>query len=171
MSIAFKPEEATDALKEYTGQIVATDYSEKPFDFKGAPEITRKGKVLGVQIRTAQYEKPQYEWYPPSKVKKTKWLFFIEALNQVGAMKDISTAGANDEERMTSISKSLLGMVFRWEERVEESLVKERGVGAGQKKFSVLLPVEYLGKKPIEKQPEVRSAEIGTAERPTGAID
>jgi len=61
--IAFKPEEATDALKEYTGQIVATDYSEEPFGMKGAPEIKRTGKVLCLQIRTDEYDKPQYEWY------------------------------------------------------------------------------------------------------------
>ena len=70
--IAFKPEEATEALKEFIGQIVEVDYSEKPFDFEGAPGIVRKGKVLGIQIATDAYDKPQYEWYPPSRVKKTK---------------------------------------------------------------------------------------------------
>lgn len=159
MGIAWKPEEATEALKSFTGQIVGTDYSEKPFGFEGAPGIVRKGKVLGIQIRTDAYEKPQYEWYPPSKVKKTKWLYFIEALNQCGAMKDISIAGANDEERMKSFAQSLLGMIFRWEETECESLVKEKG--GAQKKFNLLLPVEYLGKKPIEPTPEVKKAEIG----------
>jgi len=208
--IAFKPEEATDALKEFTGQIVATDFSEKPFGMEGAPDIKRTGKVLAIQIRTEAYEKPQYEWYPPSKVKKTKtgikvsyqawspdwqayvlfkikeplvetqfvanlpvvkWLYFIEALNQVGAMKDISIAGTTDDERMQSVAKSLLGMTFRFEEQEFESMVKVKGGAA--KRFSVLVPVEYLGKKPIEAPAEVKQATIGEpAGKPeAGGID
>jgi hypothetical protein len=338
--IAFKPEEATEALKEYVGQIVATDYSEEPFGFKGAPDIKRKGKVLGIKIRTEEYEKEQFElepdrplafgttdkmsedeviwqsyvigclefaidgegsisitrakrqskrgyryvprvaivntvmafleklklvcgggkitkraastwsdkplftyemnrpqmkgwlpklslaikeeqkkllldflaliegkqgghsdeewyeldsyyekmrllnsgipvvveywsrnkWYPPSKVKKTKWIYFIEALNQVGAMKDVSIAGTNDDERMQSFARSLLGMTFKWEERECESMVKVRG--GGVKKFDVSLPVEYLGKKPIEAPAEVKQAIIGEpAGKPAGGID
>jgi hypothetical protein len=168
--IAFKPEEATEALKEYVGQIVATDYSEEPFGFKGAPDIKRKGKVLGIKIRTEEYEKEQFEWYPPSKVKKTKWIYFIEALNQVGAMKDVSIAGTNDDERMQSFARSLLGMTFKWEERECESMVKVRG--GGVKKFDVSLPVEYLGKKPIEAPAEVKQAIIGEpAGKPVGGID
>ena len=169
--IAFKPEEATDALKEYTGQIVATDYSEEPFGMKGAPEIKRTGKVLCLQIRTDAYDKPQYEWYPPSRVKKTKWLYFIEALNTTGAMRDVSIAGANDEERMQSLARSLLGMTFRWEEQEFESLVRVKG--GAFKKFSVLVPVEYLGKKPIEQVPEVKQATIGEATSGTtaGGVD
>jgi hypothetical protein len=156
--IAFKPEEATEALKEFVGQIVAVDYSLEPFGFKGAPDIRRDTKVLGLQIRTEAYEKEQYEWYPPSRVKKTKWLYFIEALNETGAMRDISVAGANDEERMQNFARSLLGMVFRWQEKECESLVKIRG---GEfKKFNVLLPVEYLGKKPIEAAPEVKQVSL-----------
>jgi len=319
--IAFKPEEATDALKEFAGQIVGTDYSEEPFGMKGAPDIKRTGKVLCVQIRTDAYEKLQLEWYPPSRVKKTKkerghqfedfvaayftgyleaiidgegtitlttvkdgtsrfpyrfvplvsvsndnlellerlkswcgghicersdkkehyrwymtreamrvilpnlyliakwyqkdlllealdilncrgpcmteakfsrlveikkvinmlntskghssfvkWLYFIEALNTTGAMRDISIAGKDDEERMQSLAKSLLGMTFRFEEQGFESLVRVKG--GDFKKFTMLVPVEYLGKKPIEPVPEVRQATIGeVAEKPTGGID
>jgi hypothetical protein len=156
--IAFKPEEATEALKEFVGQIVAVDYSMEPFGFKGAPDIKRDTKVLGLQIRTEAYEKEQYEWYSPSRVKKTKWLYFVEALNETGAMRDISVAGANDDERMQNFAHSLLGMVFRWQEKECESLVKVRG---GEfKKFNVLLPVEYLGKKPIEAAPEVKQVSL-----------
>jgi serine/threonine-protein kinase RIO1 len=91
-------------------------------------------------------------------VKKTKWLYFVEALNETGAMRDISVAGANDEERMQNFARSLLGMVFRWQEKECESLVKIRG---GEfKKFNVLLPVEYLGKKPIEAAPEVKQVSL-----------
>ena len=168
--IAFKPEEATDALKEFVGQIVGTDYSEEPFGMKGAPGIKRTGKVLCIQIRTDAYEKLQLEWYPPSRVKKTKWLYFIEALNTTGAMRDISIAGKDDEERMQSLAKSLLGMTFRFEEQEFESLVRVKG--GDFKKFTMLVPVEYLGKKPIEPVPEVRQATIGeVAEKPTGGID
>jgi len=168
--IAFKPEEATEALKEYTGQIVATDYSGEPFGLKGAPDIKRTGKVLAIQIRTDEYEKLQYEWYPPSRVKKTKWLFFIEALNTTGAMRDISIAGKDDEERMQSLAKSLLGMVFRFEEQEFESMVRVKG--GAFKRFSVLVPVEYLGKKPIEPVPEVKQTTIGEAtSKPTGGVD
>ncbi len=96
---------------------------------------------------------------PPSKVKKTKWLYFIEALVQTGAMKDINPAGATDDERMSNFAQSLLGMKFKWEERECESLVKVKG--GELKKFSVLLPVAYLGKAPIEKVPEVKQTTIG----------
>jgi hypothetical protein len=170
VSIAFKPEEATDALKEFVGQVIATDYSETPFGMRGAPEFERKGKVFAVQIKTTVYDKPQYEWYPPSRVKKTKWLYFVEALNQIGAMKDIAVGGADDEERMKNFAKSMLGMVFRWEEREYESLVKVKG---GEfKKFNLLTPVEYMGKKSIEREPEVKQTTIGepSAPAPAGAI-
>jgi hypothetical protein len=156
--IAFKPDEAREALKEYEGQVIETDFSEKPFGFEGAPEIKRQGKVLGLKIQTTVYDKPQFEWYPPSMVKKTKWLYFIEALVETGAMKDINPAGATDEERMKNFGQSLLGMKFKWEEQEHESLVRIKG--GEQKKFSVLLPVAYLGKSAIEKTPEVRQASI-----------
>lgn len=157
-SIAFKPEEARDSIKEYTGQIIATDYSEKPFDMEGSAEIKRAAKVLCLKIKADVYEKEQFEWFPPSKVKKTKWLYFIEALIQTGAMKDISLAGVTDDERMKNFGLSLLGMKFKWEERECESLVKEKG--GALKKFNVLLPVEYLGKSAIVAQPEIRQATI-----------
>lgn len=163
--IAFKPEEATDALKEFIGQIVATDYSEEPFGMKGAPGIERKGKVFAVMIKTSTYDKPQYEWYPPSRVKKTKWFYLVEALNQIGAMKDIAIGGANDEERMKNFAKSMLGMTFRFEEQACESLVQVKG-GGGAKVFNLLVPVEYLGKKPIEKEPEVKQTTIGDVSAP-----
>jgi hypothetical protein len=157
--IAFKPEEATEALKEYVGQIVGVDYSEEPFGMKGAPDIKRTGKVLAVKIKAEEYEKYQYEWYTPSKVKKTKWLYFIEALNATGAMRDVVIAGADDEERVKNFAQSLLGMVFRWEEQECESLVQVKG--GGYKKFSLLLPVEYFGKKPIEAEAEVKEVSVG----------
>lgn len=157
--IAFKPEEARDVLKQYSGQIVAIDYSEKPFGFEGAPEIVRKGKVFGIQIKTAEYEKPQYEWYTPSKVRKTKWVYLIEALVQCGAMRDIVVVGTDDESRMITFGQSMLGMKFNWEEKECESLVREKG--GALRKFSLLLPVEYLGKLPIEVDAAVKEATIG----------
>lgn len=147
MSIAFKPEEAIDATKEFTGQIVGVDYSEEPFGMKGAADIQRRGKVLGVMIQTEAYSKPQYEWYPPSKVKKTKWVYFIEALYTTGAIKDITIAGKTDDERVNSLAKSLLGMNFKFMDVVKDSLVREKGGAA--KTFGLTLPVEYHGKTPI----------------------
>lgn len=168
--IAFTPEEGVEATKEFVGQVIATDYAEEPFGIKGNPAIQRKGKVFAVQIRTDQYEKEQLEWYVPTTVKKTKWLYLIEALHGLGAWKDMTLVGMTNDERMLSFARSMLGMKFRWMEVVKESLVRERaetftpGVNAGFRKFSVLLPVEYLGKSPIEaKSTEdvVREATIG----------
>ncbi len=159
MAIAFKPEDARDSIKEYTGQIIGTDYSEKPFGMEGAADIKRQGKVLCLKIKANEYEKEQFEWYPPSKVKKTKWLALIEALIQTGAMKDINPSGATDEERMKNFAQSLLGMKFKFEEKEFESLVKEKG--GAQKKYSVLVPVEYLGKHPIEVPASVQQTTIG----------
>lgn len=91
-AIAWNPEEATDALKEFVGQIVAVDYSNEPFGFKGAPGIVRKGKVLGIQVRTDVYDKDQYEWYPPSRVKKTKP---VELVAVGGTLGDSLPAASN----------------------------------------------------------------------------
>lgn len=159
MAIAFREEEFGEALKDFIGQIIATDYAEEPFDMKGAPGITRKGKVLCIKIGTDAYDKDQFEWYPPSNVKKTKWNYFIEALNTTGAMKDISIAGKTEDERMKSFAQSLLGMKFRLQEQECESLVKEKGV---TKRFNIMLPVEYLGKAAIEPTAaSVKQATIG----------
>jgi len=173
--IAFKTEEFGDALKDFTGQIVAVDYAEEPFGMKGAPGIRRAGKVLCIRIRTEAYEKEQFEWYPPSRVNKTKWAYLIEALNETGAMKDVSMSGVNDDERMKSFANSLLGMRFRFQEQERESLVKEAGV---TKKFNITLPVEYLGRAAIEEAPVVRQAMIGEAvsapvdiETPSAPVD
>jgi len=156
--IAFKPEDASDALKSYDGQIIATDYSEEPLGMAGAATIQRKGKVFCIKLQTDQYEKPQFEWYPPSKVKQTKWVNFIESLVQVGAMKDVNASGATDEERMKNFGASLLGMKFHWEERKFTSLVKEQGK---DKEFSLLVPTTYMGKLPIQAAPVVAEATIG----------
>jgi len=71
---------------------------------------------------------------------------------------------------MQSLARSLLGMTFRFEEQEFESLVRLKG---GEfKRFSVLVPVEYLGKKPIEPVPEVKQVTIGEVEsKPTGVVD
>lgn len=164
--IAFAPEEFGEALKDFEGQIVAVDYADEPFGMKGAPGIQRTGKVLCTKIRTDAYEKDQFEWYPPSNVKKTKWAYFIEALNETGAMRDVDTAGKTGDEQMQSFAKSLLGMKFRYQERECESLVKEKG--GAQKKFNLLVPVEYLGKAAIEEAPRVRQTTVGEAVSETG---
>ena len=71
-AIAFVSDEMREAVKQFRGIIVKVDYSKEPFGFEGAPGIERKTPVLGVQIDTPDYDKPQYEWFPPSNVKKTK---------------------------------------------------------------------------------------------------
>lgn len=159
--IAFKQEELKDAKKDFVGQIIATDYAENPFGMVGAAEIKRTGPVLCIQIRTEAYEKDQYEWYPPSDKKMTKWAYFLETLTKVGAMHDITISGTNDEERMKSFAKSLIGMKARFIEMGFESMVK---IAGEPKKFDLIVMEEYLGRAPVETAPEVRRAEVGAPE-------
>ena len=147
MSIAFSPNEFKESIKEFKGVIVDADYSEEPFGIKGNPEIERKGPQLCLKIQTDEYEKPQYAWYPPSNKKKTKWFYFIEALEKSGAMADIRIEGNTSEERIKSLMNSLIGMEFFWQEREVEIL-------GGRKTARVILPVVYYGKKEIGKMKE-----------------
>lgn len=71
-SIAFKPEDLKEAVKEFRGVIVRAEYGMNPLGMEGSPAIEKKRAQLAIQIETPEYEKPQYEWYPPSNVKMTK---------------------------------------------------------------------------------------------------
>ena len=158
MSVIFNPDQAQEALKDFDAQVIEMDYSLEPFGITGAEGIERKAKQLCLKLQADIYEKPQYVWLPPSRVKKTKWVEFLQALLNCGALNETKTEGATDEERIRSFGTSLLGMKFHFEEKQFESLVKEAGA---YKKFSLLVPVKYLGKLPITVAGEVKQATIG----------
>lgn len=152
LRVAFKSSEFSEAIKEFRGTIVDADYSEEPFGIRGAPDIERRGPQLCLKIMTDVYEKPQYAWFPPSSKKKTKWWYFIEALEKSGAMADIRIEGETEEERMKSFMESLIGMEFYWQEKEVEIL-------GGRKTARVLLPVVYYGKKQVGQVKEEEIAE------------
>lgn len=139
MGVSFRIEEFKEVTKEFVGTIVEAEYSENPFGISGKFE---RGKVLGIKIVTEEYEKPQYEWYPPTNKKKTKWYYFIEALWKCGAMKEIVIAGSSDDERIQSLANQLVGMTFRWVDYAELE-------GFGGRKINLMLPEEYLGKRDV----------------------
>jgi len=140
---AFRTSEFTEAIKEFRGVIVDADFAIEPFGIKGAPEIDRKTPQVCFKVITDEYEKPQYIWLPPSTKKKTKWWYFIEALEKSGAMSEIKIEGNTDEERIRSFMKSMIGMEFYWQEREVEIL------GGKGKTARVILPLIYYGKKQV----------------------
>ncbi|MCD6148437.1 hypothetical protein J7J18_03635 [bacterium] len=152
-SIAFKPEELKEAKKDFVGQIVAAEYGEAPLGMEGRPDIPRR-KQLAIQIRTDEYEKDQFEWYPPSDKKLTKWAYFIEALAKTGALKDIRIEGSTDDERMQSFAKSLVGMKFRFVEYTDLPVIVKG------KTIECILPEEYYGKSEVPKETEVKTEKV-----------
>jgi len=70
-NVSFVPENFKEAAKEFRGVIVRAEYGESPLGFEGRPDIARKPQ-LAIAIETPEYDKQQYEWYPPSNVRKTK---------------------------------------------------------------------------------------------------
>lgn len=145
--VAFLPEHLRDVKKEFTGVIIRVDYGERPFGFTGRPDIAAR-KQLCIQIASEQYAKPQYEWYVPTYKKGTKWGYFIMALAETGAIRDVVIKGENDEERIRNFAESLIGMKFDWEEQQVEVL-------AG-KKVECLIPVRYYGKVSKEDVEKLR---------------
>jgi len=153
MSIAFSPDKLVEAKKDFRGTIVDAEYGVEPFGLKGRPDIARR-EQLAIKIRTDAYEKDQYEWYPPSDKKLTKWAYFIEALAQCGALKDIVVKGETDEERMQSFARSLIGMEFRFVEKTGLQSI------ARGKELEIILPVEYYGKKEVSPVKEIREESV-----------
>ena len=158
MSVAFTPDEFTEAIKEYEGIVVAAEYSEEPFEIRGAPGIKR-GKQLCLKIETEEYEKPQYAWYPPSSIKKTKWDYFIKALADIGVLKDVDTTGKTVDERMESFARSMIGMRFAFVQKFVEGAVREKGSDQ-MRKVRVTLPVKYLGKEVVSPQTQIREEKV-----------
>jgi hypothetical protein len=146
--VVFNVDEFKTATKEFEGVIVDAEYSETPFGISGKFE---RGKVFAIKIETEEYEKPQYEWYPPSNKRLTKWWYFIKALHECGAMRDIVITGATTEERIRSFGNSLIGMKFRW---VDYNDLE----GFGGRKLQLLLPDQYLGR--VEVKPPAEKIEV-----------
>jgi len=151
---AFSPEEFVEATKDFIGVIVDADYGMEPLGMVGAPGIERRPQLC-IKIETDAYEKPQFEWYAPSRVVKTKWHYFIQALAKLGALKDTDSSGRTVEERLKNFARSLIGMKFRWLEVMDLE-------GVARPISRVLLPEEYLGRvevKPSEVKMEKVSLE------------
>ena len=95
-----------------------------------------------------------YRWYAPTKVNKTKWMYFIAALNKCGALKEIDHSGKTPAEQMMSFAKSLVGMKFRF---LEHGNLES----AGQNPIArLLLPEEYLGKVEIVQPEKIETEEV-----------
>jgi len=152
-AIAFAPEEGVDATKDFVGYIVDAEYGTDPLGMIGKVEYEKRPQLC-IAIRTAEYEKDQYEWYAPSRVNLTKWMYFVGAMNTCGALKETDSSGKNAAEKMTTFAKSLHGMNFRWLEHANLE-------SAGQTPIArLLLPSEYLGKVEIEEAVEIETEEV-----------
>ncbi|MHA3965038.1 MAG: hypothetical protein AM325_016035 [Candidatus Thorarchaeota archaeon SMTZ1-45] len=151
--VAFSPDQGVDATKDFNGYIVDAEYGLDPLGMVGKAEFQKRPQ-LAIQIRTEAYEKDQYEWYAPTRVNKTKWMYFIDAMNKCGALKETDSSGKNTDEKMASFAKSLVGMNFRW---LEQGNLES----AGQQDIKrLLLPDTYFGKVEIEEPIKVESEEV-----------
>ena len=151
-SIVFAPDEAVEATKDFVGHIVDAEYGLSPLGMSGRGDIEQRPQLC-IQIRTEAYEKDQYEWFAPSKVLLTKWIYFIQALDTTGALKETNSSGKNSAEKMKNFSKSLVGMNFRWLERMNLE-----AVATPIKRL--LLPEEYLGRIEVQKTEEIESEDV-----------
>ena len=151
-SIAFTPEEMVEATKDFVGVIVNAEYGTSPLGMVGRADIEARAQ-LAIQISTPTYEKTQYEWFAPSKVILTKWSYFIGALNKCGALKITNTAGATADEKMKNFAASLIGLKFRWLERMKLE-------GAARPIERLLLPEEYLGKEEVVKPQKIETEDV-----------
>ena len=128
------------------------EYGTSPLGMVGRADIEARPQ-LAIQIRTPTYEKDQFEWFAPSKVKLTKWIYFIEALSKTGALKITNTAGATADEKLKNFAASLIGLKFRFLERMKLE-------GVARPIDRLLLPEEYLGKEVIEKSQKIETEEV-----------
>jgi len=153
IGIVFTPDEAVEATKDFEGYIVDAEYGMNPLGMSGRPDIEQRAQLC-IQIRTEAYEKDQYEWFAPSKVKLTKWHYFLLGMNGTGALKDTNSEGKTADEKMANFAKSLIGMNFRWLERMNLE-------SAGSTPLKrLLLPETYLGKVEVVKAEEIESEEV-----------
>jgi len=151
--VAFSTTEGVDATKDFIGVIVDAEYGLDPLGMVGKAEFEKKAQ-LAIQIRTEAYEKDQYEWYAPTNVNKTKWMYFVTALQKCGAIKDIAHTGKTVAEQMMSFASSLKGMKFRF---LEQGNLES----AGQQPIKrLLLPEQYFGRVEIPQPVKVESEEV-----------
>lgn len=153
IKVVFSPDKLLDAKRDFRGTVVDAEYGFEPFGFKGKEGLVRR-EQMAVKIRTDVYEKDQMEWYPPSDKKLTKWSYLIEALADTGALRDIVVKGETDEERIQSFAKSLIGMEFRWMEKMSLPSI------AKGKEVDLLVPVEYYGKKEVSPITEIKEEQV-----------
>lgn len=124
-----------------------------PLGMTGRADIEQRAQLC-IQIRTEHYELDQYEWFAPSKVRLTKWHYFLEALNKTGALKDTISKGKTAQVKMANFAKSLIGMNFRWLERMNLE-------SAGSEPLKrLLLPEVYIGKVEVQEPTEIESEEV-----------
>ena len=152
--VAWRPDEFTEAKREFRGRIVRADwgsadpaspyYSQWVFPPEAPEDIRQRQverKVIAVRIEIAPIDQAWenlYEWYTVSNVRQSKWWYFMDALHRLKAPFD--TKGNTEPERLTNFCKSLLGMEFKWVDH-------ENLPTAGRTTIKrILLPVEYYGK-------------------------
>lgn len=128
------------------------EYGTSPLGMVGRADIEARAQLC-VQIQTPTYEKPQYEWFAPSKVKLTKWIYFIEALSKCGALKITNTTGTTADEKVKNFAASLIGLKFRWLERMKLE-------GVARPIDRLLLPEEYLGKEEVVKPQKIETEDV-----------
>lgn len=152
IGIVFSPEDAVEATKDFEGYIIDAEYGMNPLGMTGRDDIEQRAQLC-IQIRTEAYEKDQFEWFAPSKVKLTKWFHFLEAMKKTGALKETESGGKTAQEKMGNFAKSLIGMNFRWLERMNVE-----AVATPIKRL--LLPEGYLGKVEVQKIEPIETKEV-----------
>jgi hypothetical protein len=155
---------------EFIGVIINADYGEAPLGIAGRPEFQtlRDGtarKQIAFEIKVIsglETEKTQKQLLAPSDVKYSKMYYWVRALNETGAVKDVEVKGLTEDEKWLSFAKSHIGMQFRFEEKVDlegvgyetdatgKPLFDEHGRRV-KRKIRMLVPVEYFGKVNLEE--------------------
>jgi hypothetical protein len=149
--IAWSEEEEKEYL-EYTGVVVRAEFntpwanSEK---FEGTVNLR-----LELQVLEPEGWENQYIWVPPSDKKGTKWSIFRDCLKKTGAWKDLNITGNTDEERMASLCRNIIGMVFHVEKHANYP-----GWG-GRLLKQVNLITKYLGKQLVAPKAPVETEKI-----------
>jgi len=91
--------------------------------------------------------------------------YWVLALNETGAIKDIEVKGLTEDEKWLSFAKSHIGMQFRFEEKTDLEGVGFETDSSGKpifdeagrrikRKIRMIVPVEYFGKTKLEEKVE-----------------
>jgi len=158
---------------EFIGVIINADYGEAPLGIAGRPEfqLQRDGtarKQVAFEIKVVsglETEKTQKQLLAPSDVKYSKMYYWIQALNDTGAVKEIEIKGLTEDEKWLSFAKSHIGMQFRFEDKTDLEGVGFETDASGKpvldesgrrvrRKIRMLVPVEYFGKAQLETKVE-----------------